>query len=289
MELESDPSMSDAQAQVRKVFITVKTYPTLSTKYDELVCTAGILDDGNWARIYPLPFRKLDYEVRYKKFQWIEVPLIKNPSDPRPESYKIDNFNKLKLLGEPVDTKDYWRTRKEVIFKNSPAPTDLSVLIEAAKKNELSLATFKPSRILDLKVESTAREWNQEQLDVLAFKAGQLSLFQTVEEVEREFKVVKKLPYKFSYRFEDCRGRESTLMVEDWEIGMLYWNCLEQTGGDERAAVEQVKTKFLNEFISKDLYFFLGTTRGFHSRAPNPFIIIGVFYPPVVKQLSLSF
>jgi len=34
----------------RKIFITVKTYPTLSKKYDELVCTAGILDDGSWAR-----------------------------------------------------------------------------------------------------------------------------------------------------------------------------------------------------------------------------------------------
>ena len=49
-------------SQLRKVFITVKTYPTLSKKYNELVCTAGILDDGSWVRIYPLPFRKLDYE-----------------------------------------------------------------------------------------------------------------------------------------------------------------------------------------------------------------------------------
>ena len=51
-------------SKMRKVFITAKTYPTLSKKYYELVCTAGILDDGNWVRIYPLPFRKLDYENR---------------------------------------------------------------------------------------------------------------------------------------------------------------------------------------------------------------------------------
>ncbi|MCF8054554.1 MAG: hypothetical protein K9K75_04975 [Deltaproteobacteria bacterium] len=59
---------------MRSVFITVKTYPTLSSKYDELVCTAGILDDGSWVRIYPLPFRKLDYEKKYKKYQWIKLP-----------------------------------------------------------------------------------------------------------------------------------------------------------------------------------------------------------------------
>lgn len=43
-----------------KVLVTVKTYPTLSQKYDELVCTAGFLEDGSWIRVYPVPFRKLD-------------------------------------------------------------------------------------------------------------------------------------------------------------------------------------------------------------------------------------
>ena len=50
-----------------KVLVTVKTYPTLSDKYDELVCTAGLREDGSWIRIYPVPFRKLDYQNRY---QW---------------------------------------------------------------------------------------------------------------------------------------------------------------------------------------------------------------------------
>jgi hypothetical protein len=31
-----------------KILITVKTYPTLSEKYDELVCTAGFKEDGTW-------------------------------------------------------------------------------------------------------------------------------------------------------------------------------------------------------------------------------------------------
>ena len=30
------------------VLITVKTYPTISVKYDELVCTAGFREDGSW-------------------------------------------------------------------------------------------------------------------------------------------------------------------------------------------------------------------------------------------------
>ena len=71
-----------------KVLIAVKTYPTLSAKYDELVCTAGFKEDGTWIRVYPIPFRKLDYASQYKKYDWIELDLVKNTSDFRPESYR---------------------------------------------------------------------------------------------------------------------------------------------------------------------------------------------------------
>ncbi|PIQ96475.1 MAG: hypothetical protein COV67_09375 [Nitrospinae bacterium CG11_big_fil_rev_8_21_14_0_20_56_8] len=273
--------------RTRKVFITVKTYPTLSKKYDELVCTAGILDDGNWVRIYPLPFRKLDYDDRYRKYQWIELPLIKNASDPRPESYRITNIEQVKLIGEPVGTEKAWAERRKIVFEKNEDYSDLNILIEKANKNELSIAIFKATELLDLVIEKTDREWSSDSLKLLNAKARQLSLFQTEAEVKKEFLIVPKLPYKFSYKFRDCNGRESTLMIEDWEIGMLYWNCLKQAGDDESKAKDLVKRKYLDEFSSKDLFLFLGTTREFHGRAKNPFVIIGVFYPPIDRQMSL--
>src|SRR5260370_36407730 len=69
-----------------RVLITVKTYPTLSRKYGETVCTAALRPDGTWMRIYPVPFRRLDEEQQYKKFDWMEAEFIKSKSDPRPES-----------------------------------------------------------------------------------------------------------------------------------------------------------------------------------------------------------
>jgi hypothetical protein len=71
-----------------KVLITVKTYPTYSKSYEELVCTAGFKEDGTFIRIYPIPYRKLDYDSRFAKYQWIELDLVKNTSDFRPESYR---------------------------------------------------------------------------------------------------------------------------------------------------------------------------------------------------------
>ena len=131
----------------RKIFITVKTYPTLSKRYDELVCTAGILDGGSWVRVYPLPFRKLDYEKRYRKYQWLELDLEKNPEDPRPESYRVPNIDTIETLGKPIDTAQNWLERREIIFANNPVFEDLDDLIKRAKSNELSLAIFKPAQI----------------------------------------------------------------------------------------------------------------------------------------------
>lgn len=272
--------------KIRKVFITVKTYPTLSKKYDELVCTAGILDDGSWIRIYPLPFRKLDYEKRYRKYQWIELPLRKNTSDVRPESYQIEGLHNI-ATGDAVSTKNAWKARRQIIFNKNKVYDNLQELINLANKNVLSLAIFKPNQILAFDVEETNREWDQEKLSILEKKAKQYHLFQTVEEVKKEFMIVKKLPYKFYYRFSDINGKESRLMIEDWEIGALYWNCLNDACGNEEVALEKVKQKYWDNFLTKDIYLFLGTTKEFHGRARNPFVIIGVFPPPKEKQLSL--
>ena len=77
------------------------------------------------------------------------------------------------------------------------------------------------------------------------------------------------------------------MQVLDWECGQLYWNCFNRWN-DEQAALEKVKTKYLHEFGQRDLHFFLGTTQQFHSVAPNPWVIVGVFAPPFEHQLDLG-
>ncbi len=77
-------------------------------------------------------------------------------------------------------------------------------------------------------------------------------------------------------------------MIEDWELGQLYWNCLkrERTG---ELAIQKVKEKYFEEFTQKkELYFFLGTTLEWHKRALNPFIVVGVFYPPRIFNAQYS-
>ena len=56
----------------KRIYIVVKTYPTISKEYSELVCTAGILEDGSWIRLYPVQFKKLDINRKYPKYTWKE-------------------------------------------------------------------------------------------------------------------------------------------------------------------------------------------------------------------------
>jgi len=76
-------------------------------------------------------------------------------------------------------------------------------------------------------------------------------------------------------------------MIEDWELGQLYWNCLKSSNNNEQVASQKVKQKFFDEFIKTKDYFFLGTTKQFHNVSPNPFIIIGTFYPKKELQRTL--
>lgn len=128
----------------QRVLITVKTYPTPSGKYLELACTAGFREDGSWIRLYPIPFRLLEEEKRYKKYQWIEADIEKNKKDRRPESYKITNINAI-TLHDKIATNGNWAERKRLILKPNLIHTNLTQLIRKAHANELSLAIFKPT------------------------------------------------------------------------------------------------------------------------------------------------
>ncbi|MDD2629580.1 MAG: hypothetical protein PHV61_05350 [Limnochordia bacterium] len=266
----------------KRIYIVVKTYPTISKKYTELVCTAGVLEDGSWLRLYPIPFRKLDLDQKYPKYTWVQVEVERNTSDFRPETYRPYNLSEMVVEQKP--NKVDWDERRRIIFKNKKIYTNLQELIDKAKSDGTSLAVFKPTEILDFVIEPTERDWNPETLECLQILSRQMNLFQTPEEIEAEFRVVPKVPYKFFYKFADDSGKQSKMMIEDWEIGMLYFNCLKRANGDENIAINKVKQKYFDTFLKKDLHFFLGTTRQYHNWARNPFIIIGAFYPPMPSQ-----
>ena len=172
-----------------------------------------------------------------------------------------------------------------MLLKTAVVHTRLKALIDGAKANTLSLAVFKPTKLTGFVWEDEDRKWDATKLAEMRNRSNQGELF--AEEAWRKtFQVIPKLPYSFSYPFADADGRKSEMQVLDWETGALFWNCL-RGHGDEEAALQKVRTKYLNEFSRTDLHFFVGTTQQFHFVAQNPWVIIGVFPIPHERQLDL--
>jgi hypothetical protein len=273
-----------------KVLLTVTTYPLPSRTYDDLVCTAGLLEDGTWIRIYPIPLGflnnlKRDGVLQPTKYSWIELNLKKRSDDFRPESHSPEDYEfKDLVVGEHLGTDNNWSKRKEFCLKN--IYTNRAKLVAASKKpNFKSLATFKPAKLHAFIIEKVEEDWDP----VYAELKKQGSLFPKADAQKTgDAPKIKKVPYKFYYKFEDDDGKISKLMIEDWEIGQLYWNCLRRADYDEEVALEKVRYRYEYEFFNKkDIYLFLGTTKKHHNTSRNPFVIIGVFYPKLETQFKL--
>jgi hypothetical protein len=141
----------------KKVLITVLTYPQPSTEYVETVCTAGFDEDGNWIRIYPIKMRMLENGILHK-WNWYEFDVSKRPAyqDFRKESYHCDTEPDGKTLGTIMaNAKDGWRERKERTIEKGKIYTSMDQLLsdsDPKKRDFISLATFKPQRIVELEI-----------------------------------------------------------------------------------------------------------------------------------------
>jgi hypothetical protein len=263
-------------AERMRVLITVKTYPLPSTKYGELVCTAGVREDGSFVRLYPIDYRYREYWEWYEKYQWIEVDVDKHPKDPRPESYRP--VGEIALIGKPIPPAGTWAERRKYILARGP-----SVMCELRqrKQSEVSFAIVKPAEVLDFVAEPTDREWKPEW--VANFK--QLRLFGP------DRKPLEKIPYKFMYKFicgaPGCKGHK--MMIEDWEVGMLYRRMRDEHA-DESVACQKVRQTFFDKICGsdRDTYFFVGTVL-----QHGTWIICGTFWPkkegPSSREETLLF
>ena len=258
----------------KRVLITVKTYPHPSEKYIETVCTAGITEDKEWVRLYPIDFRYRDYDQQYRKYQWIELDLMYqgHKRDNRIESYR-PNVETI-MLKEKLTTDDEWRDRRRII-DNVPHYT-LNELKKKWEDEKTSLGIVKPKEIKDLIYTPVDPEWSSSQRKALA----QELLF------DNNKKPLRKIPFKFQYVFT-CEDNDLAhkASITDWELGALFLNEYNRYGNDQEAA-ESVKNMYLNKMCAKDkdVRFFMGTIYPF-----NTWIVLGVFWPPKqpVKQGEL--
>lgn len=268
-----------SSAQRERILIWGKTYPELSSKYLETVCTAGVTETGRPVRLFPIPYRYLSQG--FEKYQWITATIYKNPADLRPESFRID-CESIEYGDRIPTTADEWGRRAGVMFRDcSWQFPNVESLYKSQKVNGTSIGVVAPRTIKKIEIvprdESDAKSFEEkfQQLSkILEAKRAQLTLFE--ESIPAEMKRLDFIKARFQITWEcndsHCRGHK--MQVLDWEV------CeLQRKHGDERALQ---KLRELSDLTRYDLKFFLGNLFLY----PNSFMIVGLWYP---KRADLLF
>ncbi len=252
------------QQQTKKALIVVRTYPTPAVKGVEVSCTAAITDRGEWLRLFPIPYRFLSQDRRFRKYQWIEVRVTK-ASDPRPESYKLD-VDSIKILSDPLSTADGWRARKEIVL---PLRSHSLCYLQRERNSKRypTLGFFRPKVIKRLIIKPDSKPWTQGQLQILS----QMDLYKKAPQ-----KALEKVPYSFRYQFRcdesSCTGH--TISCIDWEMSESWRKWKDKYGNKWE---DKFLQKYQTEMIEKnDTHFYVGTVH----QHPQTWIIVGLFYPP---------
>ena len=258
----------------KEFLICVKTYPEYSTTYTETVCTAAVLrETGRLIRLYPIPYRYLLGKHQFEKYQWVQAKIKKNPKDGRPESFKIEK-DSIHPLGM-VDTKNAWSVRKKLVL----VPNNLFISLEDLKNSQVeqgtSLGIIKPREIRGFHIEKKTGPEIAEEEQKKKRILSQPDFF--VEKKDLEL-----IPYRFLISFT-CNDTKCTtehkISILDWEFGQLYRKVSGSDNWKEKMCqkVEEICSP------KKDVYFFMGNM----ASRRQTFCILGIFYPPQVKQLSL--
>ncbi len=252
--------------QKKRILITVKAYPNPSTKYGETVCCAGVdLGTGQWIRLYPIPYRDLDNDQKFRKYSIIEAECAPAQDDKRPESFKVRSST-IKII-EWIDTeKGKWSKRKSLVMQ-LPVKSMCQVYKDM-KKEDQSLGIIKPTNI--------SFDWGKRsKSDQLAREAcySQLGFFKKNKEA------IEKIPFNFYYTFkcaieDTCPGHK--LLIIDWEIDQAYRDWRYRYPREE-VLLEKIKQKWmdLSDDTKKDVYFYVGNML----RIRKNFMVLGVFNP----------
>lgn len=260
-----------------EVLILCKTYPSPSEKYVETSCVAGVRSDGSLIRLYPVPFRLVAAEKQFKKWQWIDAKIEKARKDHRPESHQV-KIDTLRCDKAPLPTTGGWRARRLALARTPVANSFAEVEAERERTGQ-SLALLRPAKLIGLDIEEVRpSNWTDEEIAKLAAEQKQGTLF---NDEQADVRILKKLPYSFYYRYE-CQSPDSSHEIfrhklVDWEVGALYWTCVQRYGAKWESKFREKIWDFMG---SRDLIFLMGNIHRF----PSQWLIVSLIYPPRGSQ-----
>ena len=247
----------------KRVTIVTKAYPEPSTKHGDVACTAGITEDGEWIRLYPIDMRHFIGIKKISKFDVIEVEVKKdNDKLGRKESHKVRPDSIRVIDRSLTKPKPDWVRRSSIILPN--LNESIQALKGAYEEDMTSLGIIRPSEIIDfIKTE-----------DLEVYEQNGWSF--TINLDGKVIPKVTKIPHIFKYRFQcqGCSEGDHIMQCEDWELFESYRSWGERYE-DPEILWEKLREKYFTWMLeTRDLHFIMGM----YSQYPTWFII-GIYYP----------
>jgi hypothetical protein len=263
----------------KRLLIWGTTYPEFSKKYYETVCTGAVdSDTGKLFRLYPITLRHM--KEPFAAYDWIEAEVEKNTADYRPESFKIrqDTIT----IGEHLGTKDGWAERSKWVLRRGNVFRSVEALKAAESADHTSLGVVKPRRISHVyakrRPQSERHEWDEHREQAIR----QRDLFVDAEAKTKDL-VFIPVQYRVEFECNDsaCTGHDMSIL--DWGTYALSRRQFAERGAVQAELDVITKINEMMDPAKRDAHFFLGNTKSH----PQNFMIVGMYYPPIQRQVSL--
>jgi hypothetical protein len=241
------------------MMVNCKTYPAVSKKYIETVCTGGISRDGSFTRLYPVPFRLLDEKEQYERWDVIRVSVYRDTKDLRPESWHLEPSTTIVIKESVKSEAARWEWMRQSVYNST------SEMERDGRTN--GLVEIVPT---ELYWEPEKKVWSEGQLSVLT----QGNLFHNEQVMQS---LSERVPWQFKLRFtEKNTGQQFDQKVLAWSYYQGYRRQLSSLG-DTQGALTAVRDNVYRSILNPDRSVF--AIFGTHSRFKH-WMISGLYHLP---------
>lgn len=246
-----------------------KTYPDLSRKYTETVCSGAVfLDRPGLLRIYPVDYRYLPESNQPKKWSIITAQ-IKPGVDGRPESYRI-NAESIRVIDQ-IGTDNGWELRRKLMFRKEHMVNGIEDMERRQELNGQSIG-ITPVEVVDVKLERLTAEERKEHRK----KYEEITSQQVLWPAGTKPMPAPQYKPRFFFRTPgDTQVRHRVCL--DWEV-IQGAHRFRDEADPEKAFKDFLFTRYLTE--DHEPHMILGNLARFR----HTFIIVGLMYPK--KQLQ---
>jgi hypothetical protein len=244
-----------------EVVILIKALQRPSKRYGETVCCAGVTLNREWKRLYPVRFRYLESDQKFRRWQRIQFKYRVPTHDRRIESSHIFE-DKVTSTGALSAHDRFTLLDPMIVPSASTAAACGSSLALIRPSNTKFRYRKKSETVLEKEVKAYLETSRQQGL------------------LDKELATFTPSPYEFAFSFYDDDGKH-TWLCGDWETHATFLKWRSRYG--EIESLRQLSGRYNDEYPQKGFVFAIGNM----AKRPQTWQLLGVLRLDSTGQIEL--